>query len=248
MKSIRMRQILSALICLLLFGLFLPGIGTARAAVTPVAVQLSQRAVTIDMASQKTFALTAVVQPADANQRVTWSTSNSRVARVNSSGVITAVSRGTATITAKARNSSTVLATCTVTVKNSSLPDGISLGLTAISMERFSTRQLTPTVWPDSANKAVKWKTSNRSVASVSQDGLITANKAGTAVITCYSAKDKSIEARVQVTVFAKSAPSSISLSPAGDVLSVGETLKLTAGAREFTYLAGLSALRVRPL
>ncbi len=227
MKRVSVKRILLTLMCLVLLGSTLAGT-VALAAATPVSVRLSQDAVSIDMAHERRATLSAVVTPAEANQRVRWSSSNTRVARVGSDGVVTAVKRGTAVITAKARGSDSVMATCTVTVTNSDLPDGISLGLTAISMERFSTRQLSPTVWPASSDTTVKWKTSNRRVASVNQDGLITADRAGTATITCYSTRDREVTATVQVTVFAKSSPTSLGLDPATDVMAVGETLKFS--------------------
>lgn len=64
----------------------------------------------------KTASLTATVTPADATDKtVTWSSSNTAVATVSASGVVTGVSQGTAVITAKTSNGLT--ATCTVTVK-----------------------------------------------------------------------------------------------------------------------------------
>ena len=73
-----------------------------------------------------TLILTATVQPANATYKaVTWSSSNTAVATVNSSGVVTGVSAGTATITAKAVDGSTE-AKCSVTVvtPQTTPPDG----------------------------------------------------------------------------------------------------------------------------
>ncbi|MBO4884499.1 MAG: Ig-like domain-containing protein [Clostridia bacterium] len=228
MKRIPMIRILLMAVCLILLAAPMTAWNAAQAAVTPVSVRLSQERAAIDMARESRLTLTAVVLPANASQRVDWSSSDTKVAKVSSSGVVTARKRGVAVITARAHHSKTVLATCTVTVTNSNLPDGISLGLTAISMERFSKRQLTASVWPGTADTGVKWKTSNRYIVSVSDSGLLTANKAGTATITCYSRKDDSVAATVQVTVFQKAAPSSIALTPATDVIGVGEVLQLT--------------------
>ena len=64
------------------------------------------------------FSLSATIAPTNAtNQSVSWSSSNSGVASVSSDGAVTAVSAGTATITASANDGSGVKASCTVTVE-----------------------------------------------------------------------------------------------------------------------------------
>ena len=63
----------------------------------------------------KTFTLTKTLTPSNAYDSVTWTSSNSNVASVSSSGVVTAKGVGTATVTVKTYNGKT--ASCTVTVK-----------------------------------------------------------------------------------------------------------------------------------
>lgn len=223
-----MKRRILTLLCLamMLTGLFacLP----AQADVTPAVVQLSPTSATIDLAVGRTASLSATVLPQGASQRITWTSSNKKIATVSSNGVVTGKARGTVTITATARGTN-VSASCTVTVKNSTLPDGISLGLTSVRMERFSTRQLTPSIWPAGTDTALKWTSSQKSVVSVDSNGLITAKKAGTAVITCTSARDKTIKTSVTVTVYQKSAPNSITLTPSTSVMVTGSTLQLQA-------------------
>lgn len=221
------RRILTLLLAALLL-IPLLAIGSAQAAVTPAVVQLSQSSAVIDMAAGRRLDLSATVLPDGASQRVTWSSSNRRVATVSSSGVVTAKTRGTVTITAKARGTN-VSASCTVTVVNSTLPDGISLGLTHVNMERFSTRQLTATVWPDNVDTSVKWKSSRSSIVSVDKNGLLTAKKAGVATITCYSVKDKTVKATLTVTVYQKATPRSLTLTPSTEVLVRGDTVQFKA-------------------
>ena len=61
--------------------------------------------------------LTVTVEPADAaNQDVTWESSNTSIATVSADGTVTAISAGTATITATAQDGSGVSASCTLTV------------------------------------------------------------------------------------------------------------------------------------
>ena len=221
------RRILTLLLAALLL-IPLLAIGSAQAAVTPAVVQLSQSSAVIDMAAGRRLDLDATVLPDGASQRVTWTSSNRRVATVSSSGVVTAKTRGTVTITAKARGTN-VSASCTVTVVNSTLPDGISLGLNHVNMERFSTRQLTATVWPDNVDTSVKWKSSRSSIVSVDKNGLLTAKKAGVATITCYSVKDKTVKATLTVTVYQKATPRSLTLTPSTEVLVRGDTVQLKA-------------------
>ena len=72
---------------------------------------------TLELFTSNTATLTAKVEPADAtNQAVTWSSDKPEVATVDANGIVTAVSAGTATITATAADDSNISATCTVTV------------------------------------------------------------------------------------------------------------------------------------
>ena len=80
--------------------------------VTDVELDITQKALNVG----DTFTLTATVKPDNATDKsVTWSSSNTSVATVDENGVVTAVSEGTATITATASNG--VEASCAVTVK-----------------------------------------------------------------------------------------------------------------------------------
>ena len=65
-----------------------------------------------------TATLTATVTPTNAtNQKVTWSSNNESVATVGTDGTVTAVSAGTATITATAQDGSGISGSCVVTVQ-----------------------------------------------------------------------------------------------------------------------------------
>ena len=131
-----------------------------------------------------TTQLKATVTPENAtNKNVTWESSNTEVATVNSDGLVTGVKEGTATITVKADGGKT--ASCTVTVKSTRTEvDGVSISGNTNIKEKGTT-QLTATVTPSSAtNKNVTWESSNTEVATVDSDGLVTGVKEGTATIT----------------------------------------------------------------
>ena len=149
----------------------------------------------VSLRTNETVTLTATVNPDDATDKtVTWSSSNSYVATVKD-GVVTAVSPGTATITAKAGDQT---ASCVITVEATQVT-GISLNKTSVSLKVNETVTLTATVTPaDATDKTVTWSSSNTGVATV-KNGVVTAVKAGTATITA-KAGTKSATCTVTVT------------------------------------------------
>lgn len=121
--------------------------------------------------------------PADAtNKAVSWSSSNTGVATVDASGVVTAVGGGTGTITVKTADGG-YTASCTVTV---TVPvTGVSLDKSALVINKGNTGSLTATITPaDATDKAVTWNSSNTSIATVDSFGHVTAVSYGTATIS----------------------------------------------------------------
>ena len=118
-----------------------------------------------------TLMLTATVTPSNATDKtVTWSSSSTN-ATVNSSGVVTAVSAGSAVIRATTV-SGNLVATCTLTITVSVTSLSISPTLTTVNTG--SIRQLTATIVPSNAtNKAVIWSSTNTSVATVNSLGVV---------------------------------------------------------------------------
>lgn len=141
----------------------------------------------------KSLTLTATVTPDNATDKtVTWTTSDRSVATVDSTGVVTGIKAGTATITAKAGEKT---ATCTVTVTAASTePEvvpvtGVTLSQTAVTLDIDQSITLTATVAPENAtNKAVTWASDKTDVATVDANGKVTAVAAGTANITVTTA------------------------------------------------------------
>lgn len=128
--------------------------------------------------------LIATVKPDDATSTtVTWTTSNSSVATVSSSGLVTGRASGTATITASCGGKQ---ATCTVTIVAPDPLTGVSLDITSATLTSGDTITLTPTASPSTAgNVTYTWTSSNTSVATVNSSGKVTAVGNGTATITC---------------------------------------------------------------
>lgn len=98
-------------------------------------------------------------------------------------------------------DSGKLTATCKVTVK-AVPPKSVILNAASVTLTVGESFQLVAQVGPDTAtNKAVSWKSSKKKIASVSSGGLITAQKAGTAKITCTAKGAKKVKAICQVTV-----------------------------------------------
>lgn len=131
----------------------------------------------------ETTQLNASVSPSSAtNKNVSWTSDYTAVATVSSTGLVSAKSAGTATITCKAKDGSGKKATCLITVKETVKPTAITLSTSKASLTEGETIQLTATVTPfDAADKTVTWISDNAIVATVDADGVVTAKSAGTA-------------------------------------------------------------------
>jgi uncharacterized protein YjdB len=132
--------------------------------------------------------VTATVSPADAtNKTVTWSSSNTKVATVNATGLVYAVSVGVASITATTSDG-TFKASCSVTVTEKPVAvTGITVTPTTLVLKPGESGQLTAAVEPKNAtNQKVTWSSNNSRYISVDQTGLVTMSKTpvGGAIIT----------------------------------------------------------------
>lgn len=177
--------------------------------VSVTGVSLNKNATTIAIGANET--LTATITPANAdNQAVTWSSNNTAVASVDQTGKVTGVAAGTATITVTTQDGNKT-ASCTVTVPDPSADPvavtGVSLNKSSTSLTVGATETLTATVAPANAtNQAVTWSSNNTAVASVDQNGKVTAVAAGTATIT-VTTQDGNKTATCTVTVSAAVTP-----------------------------------------
>lgn len=123
------------------------------------------------------------------SKSVTWKSSNTKIATVNSSGKVTGRKAGTAVITAKVNGKT---AQCKIKVKNPS----IKLNKSKASVYLGDTLNLKATVL--GASKTVKWSTSNKKIATVNSRGAITTKKAGKVTITA-KANGKTVKCTVTV-------------------------------------------------
>ncbi|MDE5781511.1 MAG: Ig-like domain-containing protein, partial [Lachnospiraceae bacterium] len=150
---------------------------------------------TLELKKGQATVLTADVLPEDANNKeVTWSSSDTDVVTVDAeSGLVTGVSAGTAIVTATAMDGSDVKGTCSVTVLNEETVKATSAEIAAAdgTLVAGDTVELKTTVAPDNADYFnLSYKSSNEKVATVSEDGVVTAVGVGTATITVNTDND----------------------------------------------------------
>ena len=192
-------------------------------------VQLGREA--LDMYEGDTFKLTATVLPVNTtdSKDISWSSNNEAVATVSEDGTVTAKSVGTAVITATSTNGKT--ASCTVTVEKKLIPiTEVSLSESAVGIIEGNTHKLTATVLPENTtdSKSISWSSNNEAVATVSEDGTITAKSAGTAVITATSSNGKTADCTV--TVSKKEIPiTEVHLDKSSATLTEGDSTTLVA-------------------
>ena len=145
-------------------------------------VTLNQSVLTIHIPNA--YRLTHTITPADADiQTVTWESSEQTVATVNNQGLVTAVAPGKAKITVKTDDGG-FTAICEVTVTDPFAVTGVALDKTDLTLPQGKTQKLTATITPPEAkNKNVTWRSSNKTIAKVDDQGLVTAIAPGTAKI-----------------------------------------------------------------
>ncbi len=186
-------------------------------------ISLSKEA-TLFLGETKT--LKVKFSPSDAtNKKLQWKSSKKSVAKVSADGVITPVKEGTAKITAISKDGS-FKATCKVTVKTAFT--SVKLSKTEISLDAGSTYNLKVKKKPADATEAITWKTSNKAVAVVNEDGVITAIGKGSAKITGKTEHGDKLVCKVTVN----QPVTSVKISAKKAELYIGDTLNLTAKVR----------------
>jgi Bacterial surface proteins containing Ig-like domains len=205
---------------------------SALAAITvrpvPVASVVVQPG-SVSLAPGSTTTLAAVVTTANGaaapERTVTWTTSDALVAVVSSTGVVTAVGPGSATIGAESEGKT---GTATVTVSPAA-PASVTVEPSDVTVQVGRSATLTATVKDASGNvlvgRAVDWSTSNPSVATVSPAGSVAAVAVGSATISA-TINGKSGTATVTVTLVPVG---SVAVQPRTVSLTVGQTTPLSA-------------------
>lgn len=165
-----------------------------------------------------------IITPEDASDvSVVWKSDDPKIVSVTSDGTVTAIGPGTTAVTATT-NDGSFSSNCVVSVKSPA--QHISLDKTSLKLLEGEKGKLTATVYPlNSTQKTLTWASDQPEVASVDNEGNVTARKAGTATVTVKVAEN--VTAVCKVTVISRA--TGISLSETTVELKPGETHQLTA-------------------
>ena len=137
------------------------------------------------------------VSPADFTDEVSWKSTDIDVVTVDDAGTVTAKAVGSATVKVTVGD---VSESCKITVTQP--VTSISLNKTSISLEAFETETLTASVYPSNAeNKEIVWSTSDDKIASVDENGLVTAKTKGNATITAAAQDGSGVSGSCNMTV-----------------------------------------------
>ena len=204
-----------------------------RAPVATVSVQPSNA--TVDSGSTFQFAAVLVDHAGRTltGRTVAWSSSNPTVATVSSSGLVTGIKSGSATITATSEGKSGV---ASLTVASTPPPvANVAVQPANASVDVGKTLQLGAMLTDASGSvltgRQVTWSSSSTSVATVSSSGLVSGVSAGTATITATS-EGKNGTANITVTV--PPAPvATVTVTPAPASVTVGQSIQLQATTRD---------------
>ena len=128
----------------------------------------------------KKAVLKPVISPITSREKITYSSSDKKVATVSSKGVITAKGSGKARITVKSGRKKVTVTVTVPTVKATKI-SGVPKTLT---LKRGKTKTLKVKLYPAASKSRISYSSSKKSVVSVSSKGKLTARKKGKAVIT----------------------------------------------------------------
>lgn len=136
-----------------------------------------------------------------ANKKVSYKSANSKIASVNSKGIVKGVKPGKTKITVISKKAKNKKASIRVVVKKAAIKK-VTLNAKNASLSIGETKQLKAKATPTkNTSTKIAWTSSNKKVAVVSSKGKVTAKAAGTATITAKAADGSGKKATCKVTV-----------------------------------------------
>lgn len=158
----------------------------------PTAISVKPERLVLQEGKKGSF--TYQLTPEDAYTKITWASSNESVAKVSTGGLVSAVSQGTAQITATTSNGLSAYGTVEVTP----LPQYVSLTSSQQTTVGYLFK-LEPSLTPSNATTTYIWETADAKIATVDNMGRVRGKTVGTTTITVTTENGKTATCRVTV-------------------------------------------------
>jgi len=165
-------------------------------------VTLSLQELNLELYQNST--ISATVFPNDAeNKKITWQSTNSNIVLVNSKGEVTGISPGSVMIIARSDDKPDIFATCKVNVFEPKIyVTNLTLSSDNLNLKIGEQIILSANIIPlNATNKKLLWSSSDVSVASVDDSGMVTAIKSGKTIVSAKTLDGSNLEAKCEVTV-----------------------------------------------
>lgn len=159
-----------------------------KAAVKTTKITTTTKSLTLAKgATYKKLASSITVTPVTSKEKVSYSSSNKKVATVSSKGVIKAKKAGTTKITVKSGKKKVVVTVKVTGVKTTNL-SGVPAAKSVSKGKSFKIKAIAT---PKNTDEKITFKSSNKKVATVTSKGVVKGLKKGTATITVQSGSKK---------------------------------------------------------
>ena len=155
---------------------------TVRVTVLSAGITMDDTSITLSVGQTKTIS----ARTTNTKEKISWSSSNTSVATVDSSGRVKGVSAGNAVITASVNVNGTIVKdSCSVQVVSDEITaTDITVSPKTLELYVGRSQTLTATTTPSNATSSVTWSSSDSGIATVNDSGEVTAKGAGKATIT----------------------------------------------------------------
>ena len=190
------KTLLRASVLALVLLLFMPLARADRP--MPKSITLSETELTLDLARDASFTLSASVSPEGSSTNFKWTSTNESVLSVED-GVISAKAPGSADVSVRVHGNYNVIAVCHVTVIDSRTPERLVVYPSSIEAEPSRRVQLYSVALPQTAGSEVVYQSSNPAVATVNESGLVEIVGPGRATISVTSAYNDKLSAQISV-------------------------------------------------
>ncbi|MGN0473934.1 MAG: Ig-like domain-containing protein, partial [Acutalibacteraceae bacterium] len=156
---------------------------------------LSFKSSTVNLLVGKKTRQYAAVKPSNSGDSLTWTSSDPSIATVDSNGSVTALKKGEVTITLESGSG----LSANYTLRCIEPASSVAIDFPSSTMYVGECIPAAVSILPESSNDVVTWSTTNRYVATVDQDGAVTAKKRGTVYIKAITVSGKKTTKKITV-------------------------------------------------